>query len=51
MGESFVELLFWIVVFIIFFFGFKKLQKRKEERRAKDSAVSDVSPSKTMGSD
>jgi hypothetical protein len=38
MSEAFVELLFWIVVFIIFFFGFKKLQKRKEERRAQEAA-------------
>lgn len=30
MGEAFLELLFWIVIFLVFFFGFKWLQNRKK---------------------
>ena len=30
MSEAFIELLFWIVVFAVFFFGFRHLQARKK---------------------
>ena len=30
MGEAFTELLFWIVIFVVFFFGFRWLQNRKK---------------------
>lgn len=32
MSEAFTELMFWIVVFVVFFFGFKKLQQRKKDK-------------------
>ncbi|MEO9648608.1 MAG: hypothetical protein ABJ360_21020 [Roseobacter sp.] len=32
MGEAFVELLFWVVIFVGLFFGVKKLQQRKKDR-------------------
>ncbi|MEM1076228.1 MAG: hypothetical protein AAF665_07015 [Pseudomonadota bacterium] len=32
MSEALIELLFWIVVFLVFFFGFKRLQNRKKSR-------------------
>jgi hypothetical protein len=28
-GEALGDLIFWIVVFVVFFFGFRWLQKRK----------------------
>lgn len=31
MSEAFLELLFWIVVFVAFFFGFRWLQQRKKK--------------------
>lgn len=31
MSESAIELLFWIAVFIVFFFGFRWLQQRKKK--------------------
>ena len=34
MSEALQELLFWIVVFLVFFFGAKKLQKRSLARKA-----------------
>ena len=46
MSEALVELLFWVVVFVALFFGFRKLQKRKEaatekmrQKEAKASAA------------
>ena len=30
MNEAFIELLFGIVVFVVFFFGFRHLQARKK---------------------
>ncbi len=30
MSEAFTELLFWIVIFVVFFFGFRWLQNRKK---------------------
>ena len=32
MSEALLELVFWIVVFVAFFFGFKRLQKRKKDK-------------------
>jgi len=32
MSEAFIELLFWIVIFIAFFFGFRWLQNRKKRK-------------------
>jgi len=34
MSEAFIELLFWIVIFGIFFFGFRWLQGRKKHKNA-----------------
>ncbi len=34
MSEALQELLFWTVVFVVFFFGAKKLQKRSQARKA-----------------
>lgn len=36
MSEAFIELLFWIVVFVLFFFGFRWLQKRKKNKDTKN---------------
>ena len=37
MGGAFTDLLFWIVIFIVFFFGFRWLQKRdKSDTPPKD---------------
>lgn len=33
MNEALLELIFWIVVFIAFFYGFKWLQNRKKNRK------------------
>lgn len=49
MSEAFVELLFWIVVFVVFFFGFKRLQNRKKERQA-NTQTSQVTKGRTQGS-
>ncbi len=32
MSEATQELLFWIVIFVVFFFGFRWLQKRKKDK-------------------
>lgn len=32
MSEASIELLFWIVVFFVFFFGFRWLQKRRKDK-------------------
>lgn len=32
MREAFIDLLFWIVIFIVFFYGFKWLQNRKKRK-------------------
>lgn len=34
MSEAFIELLFWMVIFVVFFFGFKWLQNRKKRKEA-----------------
>lgn len=34
MSEAFIELIFWVVIFIVFFFGFKRLQNRKKNKNA-----------------
>jgi preprotein translocase subunit YajC len=31
-SEATQELLFWIVIFVVFFFGFRWLQKRKKDK-------------------
>ena len=38
----FIELLFWIVVFVVLFFGFRHLQRRKQaaEDKARDTESS-----------
>ena len=36
MSEAFTELLFWIVVFVVFFFGFRWLQNRKKNKEPKN---------------
>lgn len=41
MNEAFLELLFWIVVFVVFFYGFRWLQKRKKAKRDNDSGPAD----------
>lgn len=38
MSEAMIELFFWVVVFIVFFFGFKKLQNRSKARQAATAA-------------
>ncbi|MEM9577346.1 MAG: hypothetical protein AAF999_10075 [Pseudomonadota bacterium] len=48
MSEAFVELLFWIVVFLVLFFGFRKLQKRKEDRRTKSDDAGVASKDDTI---
>lgn len=35
MNEALIELIFWIVVFIAFFYGFKWLQNRKKRASEK----------------
>jgi hypothetical protein len=32
MSEALIELLFWVVVFVVFFYGFKWLQNRKKRK-------------------
>lgn len=32
MSEATQELLFWTVIFVVFFFGFRWLQKRKKDK-------------------
>jgi len=32
MSDALLELLFWIVVFLAFFYGFRWLQRRKKDR-------------------
>ncbi|MFK7762027.1 MAG: hypothetical protein AB8B62_02100 [Roseobacter sp.] len=51
MSEAFVELLFWIVVFVVFFFGFKRLQNRKKERQAEASKQTHRHPESNDASD
>lgn len=34
MSEALMELLFWIVVFVVFFYGFRWLQTRKKNKEA-----------------
>ncbi len=36
MGKAFFELLFWIVVFAVFFYGFRWLQNRKKKKNAEN---------------
>jgi preprotein translocase subunit YajC len=36
MASWLLELIFWIVVFIVFFFGFKRLQNRKKDDKAQE---------------
>lgn len=36
MSEALTELLFWIVAFLVFFFGFKWLQDRKKRKKSED---------------
>ena len=36
MSEALTELLFWIVVFVVFFYGFRWLQKRKKAKDTQD---------------
>ncbi|MFK7744417.1 MAG: hypothetical protein AB8B47_05145 [Roseobacter sp.] len=37
MSEALTELLFWIVIFVVFFFGFKWLQDRKKRNKRDDT--------------
>lgn len=41
MSDALLELAFWIVVFIAFFFGFKWLQNRKKSDATKKAAQPD----------
>ena len=36
MSEILVDLLFWIIIFVVFFYGFKWLQQRKRNKKSDD---------------
>ncbi len=36
MSSWLIELIFWIVVFVVFFYGFKWLQNRKKRKDSPD---------------
>lgn len=42
MSEALTELLFWVVVFVVFFYGFRWLQKRKKTKDGQDRDSSET---------
>lgn len=44
MSEALLELIFWAVVFIAFFYGFKWLQNRKKAKEGEQSTAPAAAP-------
>ncbi len=44
MSEALLELIFWVIVFVVFFYGFKWLQGRKKAKEGEQRTAPAAAP-------